>query len=106
MAFLGTFVYSQLFVTPEYPTKSFAGQTVIVTGSNTGLGLEFARNFVQLNAEKVILAVRKLAAGEEAKISIRINKQESCMRSLGIRSYLLSLCLGVRKASIVQAFQD
>lgn len=70
MGFLGPFVYAQLFVSPEYPTKSFTGQTVVVTGSNTGLGLEAARHFVRLDAEKVILAVRNLAAGEEAKCSI------------------------------------
>lgn len=63
-------MYSQLFVTPEYPTKSFAGQIIIVTGSNTGLGFEAARHFVRLDAEKVILAVRNLAAGETAKCSI------------------------------------
>ena len=52
------------------PTRSFAGQTIIVTGSNTGLGLEAARHFVRLNSERVILAVRSLKKGEEAKASI------------------------------------
>ena len=52
------------------PTTSFAGQTVIVTGSNTGLGLEAARHFARLNASKVILAVRNIRAGEEAAKSI------------------------------------
>lgn len=28
------FLYSQLFVTPAYPTHSFKDQTIIVTGSN------------------------------------------------------------------------
>jgi hypothetical protein len=28
------FFYSQFFGTPAYPSQSFAGQTVIVTGSN------------------------------------------------------------------------
>jgi len=65
-----SFFYSQLFVTPKYPTKSFAGQTVIVTGSNVGLGCEAARHFARLDAAKVILAVRNLPAGEEAKQSI------------------------------------
>ncbi|KAG0652271.1 short chain dehydrogenase atnD [Hyphodiscus hymeniophilus] len=52
------------------PSKSFAGQTVIVTGSNIGLGLEAARHFTRLQASKVILAVRNIRAGEEAAKSI------------------------------------
>ncbi|KIL86314.1 hypothetical protein FAVG1_10712 [Fusarium avenaceum] len=52
------------------PTTSFLGQTIIVTGSNTGLGLEAARHFVRLDAEAVILAVRSLEKGEAAKASI------------------------------------
>ena len=64
------FVYSQLFVTLPYPTRSFTGQTIIVTGSNVGLGLEAARHFTRLGAAKVILAVRSLSKGEAAKQSI------------------------------------
>ena len=64
------FFYSQLYVTPEYPVQSFARQTVIVTGSNVGLGLEAARHIARLGADKVILAVRNVAAGEEAQRSI------------------------------------
>lgn len=58
------------FSTLPYPTKSFAGKTVIVTGSNVGLGLEGARHIVRLGAEKVILAVRTISKGEAAKASI------------------------------------
>lgn len=65
-----SFFYSQFFITPPKPTKSFAGQTVIVTGSNTGLGLEAARHITSLNATKVILAVRTISKGEAAKKSI------------------------------------
>src|SRR5271156_6863642 len=64
------FLRSQLFVTPVYPTASCAGQTIIVTGSNVGLGKEAARHFVRLGASKVILAVRNSKAGEEAKKDI------------------------------------
>ncbi len=67
--FLG-FLYSQFLVTPPKPTKPFTGQTVIVTGSNTGLGLEAARQITRLDAAKVILAVRTLSKGEAAKASI------------------------------------
>lgn len=62
--------YSQLFVTPPYPAKSYKGQTVVVTGSNVGLGFEAARHFARLNAAKVILAVRNVEAGETAKDAI------------------------------------
>ena len=65
-----SFLYSQFFVTPPLPTTSFANQTVIVTGSNVGLGLEAARHIVRLNATRVILAVRSTSKGEAAKSSI------------------------------------
>lgn len=64
------FFYSQLFVTPPYPRNSFTNQTVIVTGSNIGLGLEAARHFYRLNCAKLILAVRTIAKGEIAKEDI------------------------------------
>lgn len=64
------FMRSQFFSIPPYPTKKYSGQTVIVTGSNTGLGLEASRHFVRLDAAKVILAVRNLEKGEAAKKSI------------------------------------
>jgi len=70
MASPSKYIYSQLIFTPAYPKTKFTGQTVIVTGSNVGLGLEAARHFVRLDAKKVILAVRNLEKGETAKESI------------------------------------
>lgn len=70
MGNLSSFFYSQLFEKLPYPTRSFSGQTIIVTGSNVGLGLEAARHFTRLGAAKVILAVRSLSKGEAAKQSI------------------------------------
>ena len=67
---LGVFFYSQFFRTPAYPTSSFAGQTVIVTGSNTGLGLEAARHFYRLGAAQLVLAVRTVSKGHAAKEDI------------------------------------
>ncbi|KAK2758883.1 short-chain dehydrogenase reductase family [Colletotrichum kahawae] len=60
------FLQSQLLTEVPVPTKKFAGQTIIVTGSNTGLGLEAARHFVLLDAAKVILAVRSILKGKAA----------------------------------------
>ena len=68
-------VYSQLIYKPPYPTQSFAGRTVIVTGSNIGMGKEAARHFVRLNADRVILAVRNVPAGEEARADIERTTQ-------------------------------
>jgi len=65
-----SFFARQLFWTMPYPTADCIGKTVIVTGSNVGLGLEAARHFVRLNASKVILGVRTVKKGEAAKIDI------------------------------------
>ena len=70
LSFLTTFLYSQLFVTPPYPTHDFSGKTIIVTGSNTGLGFEAARHFVRLDCAKLIIAVRTISKGEQAKEDI------------------------------------
>lgn len=70
-------LYNQLFETPAYPVATFTGQTIIVTGSNVGLGLEAARHFARLDAAKIILAVRNISAGQEAKQDI----EESTGRS-------------------------
>jgi len=70
MGFMTSFLYSQLFVTLPSPTQDFTDQTIIVTGSNTGLGLEAARHISRLNASLLILAVRNPVKGEAAKESI------------------------------------
>ena len=38
MGFLWAFLSFQLFVTLPYPAWSFEGQTIVITGSNAGLG--------------------------------------------------------------------
>ncbi|KAI8315346.1 Short chain dehydrogenase atnD [Colletotrichum sp. SAR11_59] len=65
------FVRSQFKKLP-YPSEDCGGRTIIVTGSNVGLGLEAARHFVRLNAGKVILAVRSTDKGEAAKTDIEL----------------------------------
>lgn len=64
------FFRSQLCVKLPVPTKKYTGQTIIVTGSNVGIGLETARYLVSLDAAKVILAVRNTTKGETAAKSI------------------------------------
>ncbi|KAL8672595.1 MAG: hypothetical protein Q9168_002938 [Polycauliona sp. 1 TL-2023] len=70
LSYILGFLYSQFFVTPPIPHTSFYNQTVIVTGSNTGLGLDAARHITRLGATKVILAVRNTEKGRGAQQSI------------------------------------
>ena len=70
MVYFLDLLYSQLLVKIPEQTSDFNDQTVIVTGSNTGLGLEAARLLLGLNASKVILAVRTISKGEAAAKTI------------------------------------
>lgn len=87
LTFFLTLLHSQYFKTPPYPENSFEGKTVIVTGSNIGLGLEAARHITRLGAEKVILAVRSVEKGEQAKKSI----EESTKRTGVVEVWQLDL---------------
>lgn len=75
MGYINTFLRSQLFVSLPYPKSDFSNQTIIVTGSNSGLGFEAARHFIRLKANKVILAVRTLSKGETAAAEISNSTQ-------------------------------
>lgn len=63
-------ISSQATYRAPVPTTSFEGQTVIVTGANAGLGRDAVRHLVRLNASRVILAVRTISKGEEARAAI------------------------------------
>ncbi|EGX43538.1 hypothetical protein TWF173_008040 [Orbilia oligospora] len=53
---------------PSIPSSTdLSGQSALVTGSNTGIGFENARQFLQLKASPVYLAVRSVERGQEAK---------------------------------------
>lgn len=64
------FLYSQLLKKLPYPTGSYAGKTVIITGSNVGLGKEAARHYARLGVSSLILAVRSVDKGQAAKHDI------------------------------------
>ncbi|CAF9928925.1 MAG: hypothetical protein GOMPHAMPRED_005256 [Gomphillus americanus] len=63
-------LYWQLLVTPQLPETTFDGQTIIVTGGNSGLGLEAVRHFVKMDAKRVIIACRSVSKGQAAKADI------------------------------------
>ncbi|KAB5536208.1 hypothetical protein GE09DRAFT_1249901 [Coniochaeta sp. 2T2.1] len=63
------YYYRQLIVTPPPVTKRDAdltGKTAIITGANGGIGLEVARQLLDLGA-KVIITTRSVSKGEAAR---------------------------------------
>lgn len=59
-----------------YHGYDLAGHTAIVTGANSGIGLEAARHLVEHGASRVILAVRNPTAGMTAKYNIQKANEE------------------------------
>ncbi|OAA55859.1 NAD(P)-binding domain protein [Niveomyces insectorum RCEF 264] len=76
---VGSTIFSNLFVTLPYPENApgLSGQTVIVTGSNTGLGLEASRHLLRLGVEKLIMAVRNMEKGEKARSELLRSSKRS-----------------------------
>lgn len=68
--FLSHFFIDQLSRTPPPCTRSFVNETIIITGANSGLGKEAARQIVALGAAKVIITSRDASKGEQAKLDI------------------------------------
>lgn len=67
---VSTTIYSNLFVELPAQKGNLTGQTIIVTGSNQGLGYEASRHFLLLGVERLIMAVRNLEKGEAARLKL------------------------------------
>lgn len=65
----------QATVTPNPTNIDLSGKTIIITGSNVGLGLESARQFLVCRASTVILAVRTVSKGEAARQKLLADPQ-------------------------------
>lgn len=64
-------LYGLLFTKLALPPPSaIQGKTILITGANTGLGREAARHALTLGAGTIIMGVRSLTKGEEARSSI------------------------------------
>ncbi|KAJ5993632.1 retinol dehydrogenase 14 [Penicillium sp. IBT 35674x] len=64
-------LYGLLFTKLTLPPVSvIENRTILITGANTGLGREAARHALALGAGTVIMGVRTLSKGEEAKANI------------------------------------
>ncbi|PSN61803.1 dehydrogenase [Corynespora cassiicola Philippines] len=77
--FLG-FCYRQLRFKPKplAPFISLEGKTALITGANSGLGFEAARELVEHNLSRLIIAVRDVAKGKAAKEAILESVPSSC----------------------------
>lgn len=51
-------------------TVDLRGRTVIITGGNTGLGLETAKMLYKMNPAKLIITARAMDKGEAARQEI------------------------------------
>src|SRR2546423_1350281 len=83
------FLRGQLFQKPTLPKADLTGQTIIVTGANTGLGLDASKHLVRLNVSYLILACRSLSKGEAAKEQILTSVRKSNTK---IEVWPLDLC--------------
>lgn len=73
--FLPVFINNQFRVKIELPTRpkfpSLTGKTAIITGANTGLGFESARQLLSLGLSHLIVAVRSVDKGQAAAAKLR-----------------------------------
>ena len=63
------------FDAPPYPADVFAGQTVLVTGGGSGMGLAMATAFAQGGAQVAVMG-RSLERAQDgaARIAVRISE--------------------------------
>jgi len=96
------FLYSQFFVTPSIPKTDLTNQILIITGSNTGLGLTAAQHIARLAPARLILAVRTISKGEKARQDIIDNIPEYNPSRTSIEVWQLDMS----SFESVQAFAD
>ncbi|KAI1093644.1 NAD(P)-binding protein [Rostrohypoxylon terebratum] len=75
------FVKNQFCTKPERPPKTtdLTRKVAIITGSNTGLGFEAAKQMLELRLSHLIIAVRNSAKGEAAAIQLRSQFPEAAI---------------------------
>ena len=71
--FPNQFITNQFRTKPKYidPSTDLSGKVAIVTGSNTGLGLEASNQLLSFKLSRLIVAVRSSTKGEAAATKLR-----------------------------------
>lgn len=88
---------------PAEVKESFEGQVVLVTGANTGLGLEAAKKVAALGADKLIITTRSQSKGESSKLQI---KQSLTATNCIQRTEIVPLVLDLSSPEGVKAFVE
>jgi hypothetical protein len=79
-------------IPPTPAGTSMAGKTVIITGGNAGLGLEAARQFLRLQAARVIITVRSQSKGLAAVSALHADPVVKAVNpSAKVEAFLLDL---------------
>ncbi|KAH7906760.1 hypothetical protein BJ138DRAFT_1174848 [Hygrophoropsis aurantiaca] len=65
------FVVDQWSTVPAVETADLTGQTVVVVGANTGIGLEAAKHFAKMNPKRLIIGCRSFERGNAALEEIK-----------------------------------
>lgn len=74
---------------PRERKESFRGQVVLVTGANSGIGLEAAKKMAALQADKLIVTTRDMAKGQATVDTISKWLQTNSLPQVTKISYLL-----------------
>lgn len=89
---------------PKPVTQSFSGKIVLVTGANTGIGLEAAKKLAALDADQVIITTRNEEKGRAAKKQIEDFVAAQPTRRTGIKSQIIALTLDMSSFKSIEDF--
>ncbi|PVF95996.1 NAD(P)-binding protein [Serendipita vermifera] len=91
-----TLYYKWIRNLPE-TSRDLSGRTVIVTGANVGVGLEAARFFYNMSPARLVIAVRSISKGEEAKMDIEAKGDSAGQTSVEVWELDLGLFESVKR---------
>ncbi|KAK5050613.1 hypothetical protein LTR84_003895 [Exophiala bonariae] len=67
--------------TPPMPTDDLTGRTILVTGANSGLGLDAAKLLIKLNCSTIVIACRDVSKGKATEDLLRAFSSQNGKKS-------------------------